>query len=280
MNEDEIDISSSSSSSSCSSRSASPTRNKLSSDNKQIDSSLVEDQEICGMESELPAPSSVHQQLIRTEGEIALDELPPVEPLDLKAPLEELDQIGRVSNITGKLVIVISFKGKPPLDLDSVLFLRDCSPLGRIHDTFGPVVNPFYAVRFNSLEEITSRGIRVNSPVYFIPNWPEPLTKYVFYQDLKKLKGSDASWKNDNEPPEELIDYSDDEEERQARKDRKRKVNQDEDDPPIESNDLQRTEGESDISLNTTESIEESQLEIEIEKETLASDVANCSLST
>ena len=30
-------------------------------------------------------------------------------------------------------------------------------------------------------------------------------------------KGSDASWKNDEEPPAELVDYSDDEKEREAK---------------------------------------------------------------
>lgn len=32
------------------------------------------------------------------------------------------------------------------------------------------------------------------------------------------MKGSDASWKNDVEPPPQLIEYSDDEEERASRK--------------------------------------------------------------
>ncbi|XP_015791216.1 H/ACA ribonucleoprotein complex non-core subunit NAF1 [Tetranychus urticae] len=212
MNEDEIDISSSSSSSACSSRSTSPTRSKhrMSTDNVQIESTLTDDHELF----DLDVDSFAHQQIIKTAGEIDLDELPPVEPLDLKANLEDLDQIGRVSSITGKLVIVVSFKGKPPLDIDSVLFLRDSLPLGKIFDTFGPVVDPYYAVRFNSIDDIANRGVKVNSPVYFIPHWPAPLTNYVFYKDLLANKGSDASWKHDNEPPEEHIDFSDDEEER------------------------------------------------------------------
>lgn len=216
MNEDEIDISSSSSSSSCSSRSTSPTRNKhtISSD------AQIDDQELLDFDID----SFAHQQVIKTAGEIDLDELPPVEPLDLKANLEDLDQIGRVSSITGKLVIVVSFKGKPPLDIDSVLFLRDSSPLGRIFDTFGPVVDPYYAVRFNSTEDITNRGVKVNSPVYFVPHLPAPLTNYVFYKDLLANKGSDASWKHDNEPPEEHLDFSDDEEERLFKLKRKLKM--------------------------------------------------------
>jgi H/ACA ribonucleoprotein complex non-core subunit NAF1 len=32
------------------------------------------------------------------------------------------------------------------------------------------------------------------------------------------MKGSDASWEDNNEPPPKCLDYSDDEEERKARK--------------------------------------------------------------
>ena len=47
-----------------------------------------------------------------------------------------------------------------------------------------------------------------------MPNSQE-LTKYILNIDkLKNIKGSDASWSNDNEPPVECLDYSDDEEER------------------------------------------------------------------
>ena len=38
---------------------------------------------------------------------------------------------------------------------------------------------------------------------------------------LKRLKGSDASWRHDIEPPEHHVEYSDDEEERNLRKAKK-----------------------------------------------------------
>ncbi|VDP17646.1 unnamed protein product [Soboliphyme baturini] len=41
------------------------------------------------------------------------------------------------------------------------------------------------------------------------------LTKKVFVDELKTVKGSDASWENNNEPPEHIRYFSDDEEERQ-----------------------------------------------------------------
>jgi hypothetical protein len=35
---------------------------------------------------------------------------------------------------------------------------------------------------------------------------------------LYRIKGSDASWEDNNEPPPKCLDYSDDEEERRARR--------------------------------------------------------------
>ncbi|KAF1395644.1 hypothetical protein PFLUV_G00013740 [Perca fluviatilis] len=49
------------------------------------------------------------------------------------------------------------------------------------------------------------------------------------------FKGSDASWKNDQEPPEEALDYSDDEKEQEAKRkgknSRKKRDNNNTDNP-------------------------------------------------
>ncbi|GFU80418.1 hypothetical protein TNCV_3521901 [Trichonephila clavipes] len=50
---------------------------------------------------------------------------------------------------------------------------------------------------------------------------------------LVRQKGSDASWKNDNEPPEEFIDYSDDEKEKAAKQKKKAKNRKRPDDDDI-----------------------------------------------
>ena len=50
-------------------------------------------------------------------------------------------------------------------------------------------------------------------PIYCAEKRPQPITKYVFVHQLQNEKGSDASWKHDNEPPPEQLDFSDDEEE-------------------------------------------------------------------
>lgn len=154
---------------------------------------------------------------LKTKGELTLEELPPVEHLHISMNTSQLQQIGRVSAIVAPLVVIQAFRNTPPLNLDSVLFFRDGSAIGTIFDVFGPVVEPNYSIRFNSKAEIASRGITINMPIYFVPNSPAPITEYVFVSELRKLKGSDASWFDNNEPPENVKEYSDDEQERKDR---------------------------------------------------------------
>ena len=154
------------------------------------------------------------KKLIKTKGELSLEDLPPIENLSISVGVEELSQLGRVVSIVDQLVNVQSFRSMPALDLDSVLFFKDGTPLGRIFDVFGPVVEPRYSVRFNSVEEIIDRKISVETPVYFAAEQNQPITGFVFAEQLRRMKGSDASWKHNNEPPEEAIEFSDDESER------------------------------------------------------------------
>lgn len=69
-------------------------------------------------------------------------------------------------------------------------------------------------LRFNSQREILDAKLQLNSPVYYAEGQQQPITKYVFVHQLEKEKGTDASWKHNNEPPPSEIDYSDDEVER------------------------------------------------------------------
>lgn len=109
-------------------------------------------------------------------------------------------------------VIVQSLPNIPAYDLDTVLFLdRGKRPLGHVYDVMGQVTSPLYAVRFNSKEEIEAMAITKDLPIYSAPNSEH--TQYVFLKELMKLKGTDASWKEDSEVPVEFIDFSDDEQE-------------------------------------------------------------------
>lgn len=70
-------------------------------------------------------------------------------------------------------------------------------------------------MRFNSAEGVTEKGILIGMEVYFAPRTKH--TAYVFLDSLFQQRGSDASWENDQEPPEHCLDYSDDEQERKAK---------------------------------------------------------------
>ena len=93
---------------------------------------------------------------------------------------------------------------------------------GRIFDVFGPVIRPLYSLRFESEEDFDKiTGLTVGADVSVAPSDPR-LTSYVFLKDLLKLKGTDASWEDDGEAPEEMAEFSDDETERQAKQQKQR----------------------------------------------------------
>ncbi|NXN09219.1 NAF1 protein, partial [Indicator maculatus] len=118
------------------------------------------------------------------------------------------------------LVIIESLRGLPPVNEESIIFKRDRQAAGKIFEIFGPVLHPFYVLRFNSSEHIKAKGINVQDEMYFAPS-VEDFTQYIFAEKLKQEKGSDASWKNDEEPPPEALDFSDDEKEREAKQKKK-----------------------------------------------------------
>lgn len=153
------------------------------------------------------------QSKIKVNGELDLSDLPLVEDLHISVPEEEMQHIGEISGIVDQLVVVQSLQSMPALDLDSVLFLAGGKPLGEIFDVFGPVLQPSYAVRFNNHGEIVEKEISIGLPVYYAPTH-EDITSYVFVEQLRKLKGSDASWKDNAELPCALQEFSDDDEEK------------------------------------------------------------------
>lgn len=113
-------------------------------------------------------------------------------------------------------MLVEALRNSIPLDIDSVLFLDvGKKALGKVFDVIGPVAVPIYCVRFNNHDDITTKGIAVGDKVFCAPR-----TEYSQYVILSNImtKGSDASWKNDIEPPENLVEYSDDEQERKTKR--------------------------------------------------------------
>ncbi|NXQ77141.1 NAF1 protein, partial [Quiscalus mexicanus] len=173
-------------------------------------------------EDDHPNEKDNRSYCLRTKDELPIDKLPPVEDLSIILPDNvELKLFGTVSSVIEQLVIIESLKGLPPVNEESIIFKEDRQAVGKIFEVFGPVSHPFYVIRFNSSEHIKEKGINVQDSTYFAPS-VEDFTQYIFAEKLKQEKGSDASWKNDQEPPPEVLDFSDDEEEREA-KQKKRK---------------------------------------------------------
>ncbi|KAB5542008.1 hypothetical protein PHYPO_G00086480 [Pangasianodon hypophthalmus] len=154
---------------------------------------------------------------VRTQDELLIEDLPAVENLTISLPEgTDMEPVGIISSIVDQLVIIESKKDTPPLNDDSILFNKDRMSVGRVFEVFGPVCQPYYILRFNSQEEIEQRDLKIREPVYFAPKIKD-FTEYIFVEQIKQTKGSDASWKNDQEPPPEALDFSDDEQERMAK---------------------------------------------------------------
>ncbi|XP_052873146.1 H/ACA ribonucleoprotein complex non-core subunit NAF1 [Anopheles cruzii] len=164
---------------------------------------------------------TVSREPLRTKGEVLPHELPPIEELTITVPEAECKLIGRVDSIVSQIVLVQSLHGVELLNLDTVLFLeRGARPLGKIFDVIGQVSSPLYCVLFNSNQEVIAKNVTVGMEVYCAPRTEH--TSFIILSELMRSKGSDASWRDDNEPPASLCEYSDDEAERSVRKGRKK----------------------------------------------------------
>jgi len=146
-------------------------------------------------------------------------------------PQIKMHKLGCVQKIMSDpvpLVIIESLAEVKPLNDESMVFDIDRKPIGLIFETFGPVKQPFYSIRFNNMEEIDQAGLKEEKPIYFA----EGFADYIPTTKLLLEKGSDASWENDKEVDAVHMDYSDDEEEKNAKSKlkEKRKV-----DPAIEA---------------------------------------------
>lgn len=161
---------------------------------------------------------------LKTKDELLLNELPSVEELTIILPGDtELKPLGMVSSIIEQLVIIESVTNLPPVNEETIIFKSDRQAAGKIFEIFGPVAHPFYVLRFNSSEHIESKGIKIKDTMYFAPSMKD-FTQYIFTEKLKQDRGSDASWKNDQEPPLDALDFSDDEKEKEARQRKKTQI--------------------------------------------------------
>lgn len=118
-----------------------------------------------------------------------------------------------ISVVDDKLVVIRSLPTETqqakPLNEETILFDCNRKELGKIYEVFGPVQSPFYSIRFNTTKEIEENGLSVAKDAFiFYAYESTEYTKFIFNVDeLRRLKGSDASWNNDNEPPAEYVEF-------------------------------------------------------------------------
>ena len=82
-----------------------------------------------------------------------------------------------------------------------MVFRTDRKPVGLIFETFGPVKQPFYSIRFNSREDLEKLKLEPGDSLFFSPDFSE----MVKIDKLLKQKGCDASWEDDKECPDKFL---------------------------------------------------------------------------
>ena len=156
---------------------------------------------------------------------------------DYPAPYEvsiddKFEECGIIKNVVNNEILMqgINNNIQKVLNLDNIIFLYDKKCLGFIDDVIGQIDNPIYAIKIypNLIEEKINEKINPGDKLYFCSN----KAKIINAIELKnKSKGCDASNAFDEEVSEGEKDYSDDEEEVQAkirkknnRKNKKKKI--------------------------------------------------------
>lgn len=137
---------------------------------------------------------------------------PKIEPYIGPVPEGPLIHVGTITSIVGA-TIVIECPGTAEyevIDVDTVILTSERIVVGRVFDTFGPVLKPFYTVLFNSRGEISNLGLEVGLSVMTV----RPLLKTCLTKNLDK-KGTDASNVYDEEVDEHEMEFSDDEKEQE-----------------------------------------------------------------
>jgi len=86
----------------------------------------------------------------------------------------------------------------------------------QIFETFGPLTQPLYSLRFPSASDLHARhpGIKSGMKVYYCPS----RSTFAYTSAIRLQKGNDASNIYDEEVGEDELDFSDDEKEAEWKK--------------------------------------------------------------
>ncbi|KAL9027403.1 MAG: hypothetical protein Q9196_004068 [Gyalolechia fulgens] len=147
------------------------------------------------------------------------DEIVPKPQIEVTAAMA-IAELGAVEHVVeNSILIKAKVSGeRQALENGSLLCLQDRSVIGVIAETLGQVRQPYYAVRFTNATAIAEAGLSKGTSVFYV----EQHARYIFTQNLKALKGSDASNIHDEEVGDDELEFSDDE----AEAEHKRKLKQ------------------------------------------------------
>jgi len=135
-------------------------------------------------------------------------------------PQVKMTRLGEVHQVLHDpipLVVVAADAESPTLADESMVFDGERKPVGLIFETFGTVKKPFYSIRFNTVDELKQINLKQGAQI----NFGEGFSEFVNVRQLLAQKGSDASWEHDVEVDTQHQEFSDDEEEKQAKKSRR-----------------------------------------------------------
>ncbi|KAH8911549.1 NAF1-domain-containing protein [Coniochaeta sp. PMI_546] len=156
---------------------------------------------------------------VRTKNEVPDEPLP--KPDVVITEEMAIQPLGLVEFVVEKTVVV---KSQTPgeiqaLDTGSVLCRGDRTVIGVLADTIGNVRSPMYTVGFSTEEEIKELELQVGTEIFYSVDH----AKYVFTQELKQVKGTDASNLHDEEVAADEMEFSDDEKEAEYKRQLKAK---------------------------------------------------------
>jgi len=137
---------------------------------------------------------------------------------------DKFEECGIVKNIVENKILMSAINNNVSriLNLDNIIFLSDKQYLGFIDDVIGKIDNPIYVIKVfpKLIEEKIFEKIHIEDKLYYCSNRANIINAI----ELKnKNKGCDASNAFDEEVSEGEKDYSDDEEEVNAKINRKNK---------------------------------------------------------
>ncbi|EPE06569.1 hypothetical protein F503_02697 [Ophiostoma piceae UAMH 11346] len=156
---------------------------------------------------------------LRSKNE-AVETAPPKPEIQLAAE-DEIVNLGPILHIVGESAVI---QGKTDgayrvIDAGSVLCTAERHVVGVVSDVIGNVRMPMYVLRYANAEDLAKDGLAAGQDLYYAPKH----AIFVFTDELRNIKGSDASNLHDEEVGQEEAEFSDDEKEAAYKRDLKAK---------------------------------------------------------